>query len=121
VVKSLIVRNPLILIISNGVLFLLPHLGNPEIANGLVLMSLQYFSFGVFLAFITLKDNRLELALGVHAANNISHIFFTTTDSALGAPALWMTAPSPAEFTDILFTLGYMAIAYYFFFHKQVW
>jgi uncharacterized protein len=117
---GLITRQPLVLIISNGLLFLIPHLGNPEIASGIIWVSLQYFSMGVFLAFITLKDNRLELALGVHFANNFSHIFFTTTDSALGAPALWMTQPSPAVFMDIVFSLVYMAIAYYLFFNLKI-
>jgi uncharacterized protein len=118
---SLLTRQPLILIMSNGLLFLLPHLGNPEIANGFVWVSLQYFAIGVFLAFITLQDNRLELALGVHAANNISHVFFTTTDSALEAPALWMAKPSPAGFADITLLLISISIAYYFFFHKRLW
>jgi uncharacterized protein len=118
---GLLTRQPLFLIISNGLLFLLPHLGNPEIANGFVWVALQYFSTGVFLAFITLQDNRLELALGVHAANNISHVFFSTTDSALGAPALWMAKPSPAGFTDIAMLLAAMAIAYYLFFYKRLW
>jgi uncharacterized protein len=118
---GLLVRQPLFLVISNGILFMLPHLANPEIANGPVWMALQYFSIGVFLAFITLQDNRLELALGVHASNNISHIFFTTTDSAMGVPALWTIKPSPAGFTDIALLLVSLAIAYYFFFHKRLW
>jgi uncharacterized protein len=118
---GLLTRQPLVLIISNGLLFLLPHLANPEIANGLLWVSLQYFSMGVFLAFITLQDNRLELALGVHAANNISNIFFTTTDSALGAKALWMSKPSPASIIDVVFLLILCSIAYYFFFHKRLW
>jgi uncharacterized protein len=115
---GLITRQPLILIVSNGLLFFLPHLGNPEIAHGIVWVSLQYFSIGVFLALITLRDNRLELALGVHAANNITNIFFTTTDSVMGAPALWMIQPNPTTFVDVLALFLYMAIAYYLFFGR---
>jgi uncharacterized protein len=118
---GLITRQPLVLIFSNGLLFMLPHLGNPEVANGFFWVALQYFVIGVFLAFITLQDNRLELALGVHAANNITHIFFTTTDSALGTPALWTAKPSPAGFMDIAIVLISISIAYYLFFHKRLW
>jgi uncharacterized protein len=118
---GLITRQPLVLIFSNGVLFMLPHLGNPEVANGVFWVALEYFSIGVFLAFITLQDNRLELALGVHAANNITHIFFTTSDSALGTPALWTAQPSPAGFIDIAIVLISISIAYYLFFHKRLW
>jgi uncharacterized protein len=118
---GLITRQPLVLIFINGLLFMLPHLGNPEVANGFFWVASQYFAIGVFLAFITLQDNRLELALGVHAANNITHIFFTTTDSALGTPALWMAKPSPAGFMDIAIVLVSISIAYYLFFHKRLW
>ncbi len=118
---GLITRQPLGLIFSNGVLFMLPHLGNPEVANGFFWVALEYFLIGVFLAFITLQDNRLELALGVHAANNITHIFFTTSDSALGTPALWTAKPSPAGFMDIAVVLISISIAYYLFFHKRLW
>lgn len=87
---GLITKHPLILMIINGVLFMLPHLGNPEIQRGFFWMALYYFSFGVFCCLLTLKDNRLELALGVHAAINLSHIIVTTKDSALQLPAIWI-------------------------------
>jgi uncharacterized protein len=118
---GLITRQPLVLIFINGLLFMLPHLGNPEVANGFFWVASQYFAIGVFLAFITLQDNRLELALGVHAANNITHIFFTTTDSALGTPALWTAKPIPAGFMDIAIVLISISITYYLFFHKRLW
>lgn len=86
---GLITKQPLIIISINGILFMLPHLGNPEVERGPLWLALTYFAFGVFLSLLTLKDNRLELALGVHAANNLFHIFITTKDSAIVAPAIW--------------------------------
>ncbi|KST67296.1 CPBP family intramembrane glutamic endopeptidase [Mastigocoleus testarum] len=86
---SLITKKPLILMFINGILFMLPHLPNPEIQRGPAWVALYFFAFGVFCSFVTLKDNRLELALGIHAANNLLHIFVTTKDSALPVPAIW--------------------------------
>lgn len=86
---SLITKQPLILMFINGILFMVPHLANPEIQRGAVWVGLYFFAFGVFCSFVTLKDNRLELALGIHAANNLLHIFVTTKDSALPVPAIW--------------------------------
>ena len=86
---GLITKQPLILMFINGVLFMVPHLANPEVQRGAVWVALYFFAFGVFCSFITLKDNRLELALGVHGANNLLHIFVTTKDSALPVPAIW--------------------------------
>lgn len=86
---GLITKQPLLLMIINGVLFMVPHLGNPEVQRGFLWMALYYFAFGVFCTLLTLKDNRLELALGIHAANNLFHIFVTTKDSAISIPAIW--------------------------------
>ncbi|MCJ8280131.1 MAG: CPBP family intramembrane metalloprotease [Rivularia sp. ALOHA_DT_140] len=88
---GLITKQPLILMIVNGVLFMLPHLANPEIQRGFLWMALYYFAFGVFCSLLTIKDNRLELAFGAHAANNLFVILFVTTkDSAIQVPAIWL-------------------------------
>jgi uncharacterized protein len=118
---SLLTRQPIVLVVLNGILFAIPHLGNPEMArDSFILGALNYFAIGVFLAYITLKDHGLELALGLHAANNISHIFFTTSDSALEVPALWTSKP-PTMLTELIYLLVSIAICYYFFFQKRLW
>ncbi len=59
-------------IIITSVLFALMHSMNPEVAKyGLGTMMFHYFSAGAFLAIITVMDDSLELALGVHAATNM--------------------------------------------------
>ncbi|MCE2998853.1 MAG: CPBP family intramembrane metalloprotease, partial [Betaproteobacteria bacterium] len=63
---------PWFVIIASALLFTLPHLLNPEVgAYGFWLMAANYFAMGLFLAWITLRDGRLELAIGAHAANNV--------------------------------------------------
>ena len=64
-------KNSLIPILVSSLLFTLPHLLNPETQQSMVLLAAFYFLFGVFLAWITVKDNGLELAMGAHAANNL--------------------------------------------------
>lgn len=68
---GLLTRNFFILALINGVLFLLPHIVNPEITAGGILAMVYYVVVGFSLAFITLKSGTLELAIGMHAANNI--------------------------------------------------
>jgi membrane protease YdiL (CAAX protease family) len=84
-------RNIWVLSFLSGFFFLLPHLVNPEASVNYPLMSVYYFAFGSALAFITLRNGRLELALGVHAANN----FFTLLVANYTLTAL----PSPSLFT----------------------
>ena len=84
------VRNIWILTIVSGVLFMVPHLLNPEASVNYALMGVYYFSMGAFLAYITLRDGRLELALGVHAANNLfSTLFANYTVTVIPSPSLF--------------------------------
>jgi uncharacterized protein len=54
------------------VVFTLPHLLNPEVEkHGMLIMAANYFAIGLLLATVTLRDGRLELAIGVHAVNNV--------------------------------------------------
>jgi membrane protease YdiL (CAAX protease family) len=88
-----LIRRPWLLAGINGVLFMLPHLVNPEMSYGAVPMALSYFTIGMFLAVITLRDNRLELALGAHAANNLfDGVFAHTAVSTLPTPSLFTVA-----------------------------
>lgn len=65
-------RNTWVLSIIIGLLFMAPHLFNPEVAKGMVPMAVYYFGTGCFLAWVTLKSNSLEYALGIHAATCLS-------------------------------------------------
>ncbi len=70
------------------------HFMNPEVqAFGLGLSMTYYIGVGLFLGILTLMDNGLELALGVHAATNIySALFVTFDDSAVQTAALFHTS-----------------------------
>jgi uncharacterized protein len=83
-------KNKWLLSLLNGILFFVPHLANPEMAVDSLLIGLGYFVFGFFLALITLQDDGMELALGIHAANNLfAAIFANYTITALPSPALF--------------------------------
>lgn len=67
-----LVRNKWVPLILTSVLFGLVHGMNPEIEKyGFATMQVYYISAGMFLGLITVLDDSLELALGVHAATNI--------------------------------------------------
>lgn len=89
-----VIKNPLILSIISGIIFTIPHLGNPEVSHSTLLLPLSYFTTGFLLAIITLKSNSLELALGAHAANNFFVAFVQNyKDSALeGTYSIFITS-----------------------------
>jgi membrane protease YdiL (CAAX protease family) len=67
------------------------HIFNPEVKEfGIALALPQYFTLGLVLGISVLMDDGLELALGVHAINNVFlAMFFTFDASALQTPALF--------------------------------
>ena len=83
---------PVFLIVLSGVAFMLPHLGNPEMGKALggeIPMALNYFLMGVGTAWLSIRDNGIERAIGVHVVNNLyAGIVVGYTGSVLGTPTI---------------------------------
>ncbi|MBK5109575.1 MAG: CPBP family intramembrane metalloprotease [Anaerolineales bacterium] len=89
---SLISRKWIFLSIWSGVLFALPHFTNPEVAANTGVVLLTFFVLGAFLTWISLKDGTIELAIGIHAANNLmAGLLVTFPESVLPTPAILTT------------------------------
>ncbi len=100
---SLISRNHVFLALLSGLLFMLPHLFNPEMAANFWVMAFSYFLFGAFLAWVSLVDGTLELAIGVHVANNLfATLAITFPQSAIPSPAIFFTTHFDPVFSLIL-------------------
>lgn len=114
---SLITKNKFFLIIITSLLFMFPHLFNPELQRGPVWLALTYFAFGAFMSLITLKDNGLELALGTHAANNLSiFLLMNAKDSAIPTNAVWTVNETGDPKLSLLIFLLQCAVFYYILF-----
>lgn len=114
-----LLRNPILLSAINGLLFMLPHLANPEMQASAILLPLYYFGIGFFLAFITLRDNRMELALGAHAANNIYAGIVTNYDkSALTTDSIFLVTELNAVFGLVSFV--FIAMLFYLLLLRRV-
>lgn len=106
-------RNKITAVVASAVLFMLPHLMNPEAKLDPIIMPLTYLTLGLFLAIITLKDNSLELAIGAHTANNLFTFLFSNYEgSALASPSL-LTETSVDPLGSLIGLLV-LAIAFYF-------
>ncbi|MBI3041348.1 MAG: CPBP family intramembrane metalloprotease [Betaproteobacteria bacterium] len=68
---GLLTRRPALIAVLSSLVFTAPHLLNPEVErHGALIMAANYFAIGMLLATVTLRDGRLELAIGLHAVNN---------------------------------------------------
>ncbi|MTH15585.1 CPBP family intramembrane glutamic endopeptidase [Flavobacterium sp. LC2016-01] len=56
------------------------HVFNPEVAKMGYIIMVYYIGTGLFLGIITLMDEGIELALGFHAANNLTGALLVTSD-----------------------------------------
>jgi membrane protease YdiL (CAAX protease family) len=96
-----------LLALISGMLFMLPHFFNPEMQSDFLLTALFYFSFGVFVALITLRAGRLEYAIGIHAANNLTTILLANyRGSALPSPAIFTATSLDSLYNLISFLAG---------------
>ena len=93
---GLIARRPSVIAFISACLFILPHVANPEVAHGALLVLPQYLVLGLLLAAVTLRDGRLELAIGIHVANNLFiGLIVNYDDSVITTEAIFTAAYDP--------------------------
>lgn len=94
-------------VLLTGVVFGAMHGANPEVEEFGVWIALpQYILMGLLLGYVAVKDNGMELSLGIHAANNIlSAITFTSASSTLQTHALFRDLNPSASWMDTVVLL----------------
>ena len=119
---GLLSKNKLAPLVITSVLFGSMHLLNPEVEKfGTGLMLSYYIGVGFFLGFITLMDDSLELALGIHAATNfLSATFVTFEGTALKTNAIFLTEDVNIELM-LLFFLASAALFTFICWRKYRW
>ena len=74
-----------------GILFILPHLSNPELQDNFLSSILYYLVFGAFATFTIIISDGLETAIAIHLANNFMIIYLCNyKDSALSSISLFV-------------------------------
>lgn len=97
-----------IALVITSLFFGLLHGMNPEVAEfGFGIMMVNYISIGLMLGIMTIMDDSLELALGVHWANNFyGAVFVTFSGSALQTPALFKMQEMNVELMTVAVVVG---------------
>ena len=104
---GLLTRRTWLLVGVNSVVFAVPHLLNPEMSSGALLIGTFCVLLGAFFTFLTVRDNRLELALGVHAANNlIAALLVNHPNSSLPTQAVWQVSELDPKFIVVSFVVS---------------
>ena len=110
-------------ILIPGLLFGLMHSFNPEIKQfGFLIAIPEYVFWGLLFGLIVVLDDGIELAIGMHVANNVlSSLFITHSFSALQTDAVFVMTNPTISIKDIIgfVIMGMIALA--FFTRKYKW
>ena len=94
---GILAKNRWVPLILTSVVFGLLHGANPEVAKLGQITMVFYIGTGLFFGIVTLMDEGTELALGLHAINNITAAFFITTDwTVFQTDALYVDTSEPS-------------------------
>jgi membrane protease YdiL (CAAX protease family) len=91
-----------------------PHLANPEMSKALggeIPMALNYFLVGVGTAVLSLRDNGIERAIGMHVVNNVyAGILVGYEGSVLGTPTIVQTNVIDAWLGVVTIIIGFVVL-----------
>lgn len=95
-------------VLITSLIFASLHMMNPEVqAFGAATMMIYYVIIALFLAIITLLDDGLELAIGIHAATNFyGAVFVNFDDSAISTDSLFKLQEVDPQGTTIFSVLA---------------
>lgn len=103
---GLMAKNKWVPLALTSIIFGALHLANPEVEKMGYIVSLYYIGTGLFLGIMTLMDEGTELALGFHAANNLTAALLVTADwTAFQTNSVFKDVSEPSAGYDILLPL----------------
>lgn len=112
-----VTRQPLVLIVLSGVAFMVPHFANPEMGNaigGEVPMALNYLLVGIGTAWMSVRDNGIERAIGMHVVNNLyAGVLVGYEGSVLGTPTIVEANAIDAWYGVVTLVIGFAVLLFW--------
>lgn len=113
-------RTGFMTVLFTGVLFGLMHMGNPEVKIFGPQIMAYYILAGLFLGFLVLMDDGLELAIGYHVCNNLfSSLLITNEWQVFRTDALFINTDPPLFEWNILTGLLLQFTVFFLVFRKK--
>jgi uncharacterized protein len=97
---GVITRRIAVIATLSSLVFGAVHLWNPEVERyGLAVMAAAYFMSGLMFATVALRDGRLELAIGLHAINNVFTALIANNEGSVLQTSSIFTSPLDPVFS----------------------
>jgi membrane protease YdiL (CAAX protease family) len=124
---SLLTNSKLVIVIAPSFIFAIIHLSNPEPwAYGVGPYLLSILLMGIFMSFITLQDGGIEIASGLHIANNLwVYLIIGLENSVVPTPSIFHITSQNIGYSTIIipfliqFVLLYLIFTIKYKWHKQ--
>ena len=117
---GILAKNRWLPLILTSVCFGLLHGANPEVQKLGWITMVFYIGTGLFYGITTLMDEGTELALGLHAANNITAAFLVTTDwTVFQTDAMYLDTSEPSVSWEMFFPVFVLYPLMLLFFSKK--
>jgi len=116
---ALLFKNGILPLVLTSLVFGLAHMSNPEVQRfGWQIMFPYYVCFAFFMGAITLLDEGLELAFGIHFANNlVSSILISSPNSVIKTYSFFEIKSENPQFEMLSWSI--MAILSFIVFSKK--
>jgi len=121
---SLLFKSRVLILIITSSLFAFLHLMNPEPwSYGVGTYLISVFLVGMFMGLITLVDGGIELAVGIHIANNLwVHLIVGLEDSVIPSSSLFITPNQNVDMIPtIIFSISQYTLITLVFAFKYKW
>ena len=121
---SLLFKSRVLILIITSLLFAFLHLMNPEPwSYGVGTYLISVFLVGMFMGLITLIDGGIELAVGIHIANNLwVHLIVGLEDSAIPSSSLFIATNQNLDIIPtVIFSVSQYTLLTLVFAFKYKW
>ena len=121
---GLLSKNRWVPLFLSSILFGLAHFANPEVSKMGYKIMFFYIGMGFLLGIVTLMDDGLELALGIHFANNFFCVYSLhhRTGQYFQTPSLFKELSAPGiEFYHIILMFTLYLLIIFIFAKKYNW
>ena len=99
--RTMLASLPIILV--SGFLFLVPHLGNPEVSSSFIFSSLYYFLWGALAMALGIYTDGFEAPVAMHIANNLYiALIVNYSDSSMPTYAIFINRGGVSSFFTVV-------------------
>jgi uncharacterized protein len=115
-------RSGIVPVIITSALFGAAHLGNPEVKqHGSAIMLTYYCGSALFLSCLTLIDEGIELAYGLHFANNLVSALLVSSPSSVLKPFAVFEATQEDAQAEVILWMCMAVAAFFIFWWRYRW